>query len=61
MDRWPDMRQWVGELTEISSVEALVANKDKGAKSTKKVAAKDLKQKRIEKKAKKEGQTKKVV
>ena len=29
-----------------------MANKDKGGKSTKKAAAKDLKQKRLEKKAK---------
>jgi hypothetical protein len=31
-----------------------MANKDKGGKSTKKVAAKDLKQKRSDKKAKRE-------
>ncbi len=50
-----------GRIDRDFQLEAFVANKDKGAKSTKKVAAKDLKQKRIEKKAKKEGQTKKVV
>lgn len=31
-----------------------MANKDKGTKSTKKVAARDLKQKRLDKKAKKD-------
>ena len=31
-----------------------MANKDKGARSTKKVAARDLKQKRLDKKAKKD-------
>jgi hypothetical protein len=34
-------------------MEELMANKDKGGKSTKKVATKDLKQKRQDKKAKK--------
>lgn len=33
--------------------EALMASKDKGGRSTKKVAAKDLKAKRLDKKAKK--------
>lgn len=36
------------------SMETLMASKDKGGKSTKKVAAKDLKQKRQDKKAKRE-------
>ena len=34
-------------------LEALMANKDKGGRSTRKVAAKNLKQKRLDKKAKK--------
>ncbi len=34
-------------------LEALMANKDRGGRSTRKVAAKDLKQKRLDKKAKK--------
>lgn len=38
-----------------------MANKDKGGKSTKKVAAKDLKQKRLDRKIKKDGPDKKVV
>lgn len=38
-------------------LEALMANKDKGGRSTKKVAAKDLKAKRLDKKAKKAGHT----
>ncbi len=36
----------------VAGLEADMANKDKGGKSTKKVAAKDLKQKRLEKRAK---------
>jgi len=35
-----------------AGLEALMGNKDRGSKSTKKVAAKGLKEKRLEKKAK---------
>lgn len=35
-------------------LEALMGNKDKGGRNTKKVAAKDLKQKRLDKRAKKD-------
>jgi hypothetical protein len=35
-------------------VEEIMANKDKGGRSTKKVATKDLKQKRADKKSKKD-------
>ncbi len=35
-------------------LEALMGNKDKGGRSTKKVAAKSLKQKRLDKKARKD-------
>jgi hypothetical protein len=38
----------------VAGREALMANKDKGRKSTKKAATKDLKQKRREKKAKRD-------
>ncbi|MDF1596369.1 MAG: hypothetical protein P1T08_09800 [Acidimicrobiia bacterium] len=47
-----------------AGMEALMASKDKGGRSAKKPAAKDLKQKRLEKKAKKsslEGKPSKVV
>jgi hypothetical protein len=37
-----------------AGLEALMASKDKGGRSSKKAAAKDLKQKRLDKKAKKE-------
>jgi hypothetical protein len=37
----------------VAGLEAVMANKDKGGKSTKKPATKDLKQKRLEKRAKK--------
>ncbi len=37
----------------MAGMEALMANKDKGGRNVKKPAAKDLKQKRREKKAKK--------
>ncbi len=36
-------------------MEALMASKDKGGRATKKVAAKNLKQKRLDKKAKRAG------
>ena len=38
----------------VANLEALMGNKDKGGRHTKKVAAKNLKQKRADKKAKKE-------
>jgi hypothetical protein len=41
--------------------EVEMANKDKGGKSTKKVATKDLKHKRLEKKAKKDAKGNKAV
>ncbi|MCI0425160.1 MAG: hypothetical protein L0Z47_04815 [Actinobacteria bacterium] len=41
-------------VCETAGQEDMMANKDKGGRSTKKVAAKDLKQKRSDKKAKKE-------
>lgn len=41
-------------VDETAGQEDMMANKDKGGRSTKKVAAKDLKQKRSDKKAKKE-------
>jgi len=37
----------------VAGMEEPMANKDKGGKSTKKVASKDLKQKRLDKKMKK--------
>ena len=37
-----------------AGLETLMANKNKGGRNTKKVAAKDLKQKRLDKKAKKQ-------
>ncbi len=46
----------------VAGLEALMASKDKGGRSSKKAAAKDLKQKRLDKKAKKaESEKKKVV
>ena len=46
----------------VAGLEALMASKDKGGRSSKKTAAKDLKQKRLDKKAKKdEGKKSKVV
>ena len=38
----------------VASLEALMGTKDKGGRNTKKVAAKDLKQKRLDKKMKKD-------
>jgi hypothetical protein len=38
----------------VAGLEALMASKDKGGRASKKVAAKDLKQKRLDKKAKKD-------
>ena len=38
----------------VAGLEALMGTKDKGGRSSKKAAAKDLKQKRLDKKAKKE-------
>jgi hypothetical protein len=46
------VRQWGSAL--VAGLEALMGTKDKGGRSTKKVAAKDLKQKRLDKKAKKD-------
>jgi len=48
----------------VAGLEALMASKDKGGRSSKKTAAKDLKQKRLDKKAKKDavdGKKSKVV
>ena len=46
----------------VAGLEALMASKDKGGRSNKKVAAKDLKQKRLDKKMKKaESEKNKVV
>ena len=48
----------------VAGLEALMGTKDKGGRSNKKVAAKDLKQKRLDKKMKKDaqaGKTSKVV
>ena len=47
------VRQSVPVAVSAADLEALMANKDKGGRSTRKVAAKDLKQKRLDKKAKK--------
>lgn len=44
-------------VTSAARQEALMASKDKGGRSTKKVAAKDLKAKRLDKKAKKSAQS----
>ena len=38
----------------VAGLEALMGSKDKGGRSSKKTAAKDLKQKRLDKKAKKD-------
>jgi hypothetical protein len=48
----------------VAGLEVLMGTKDKGGRSNKKVAAKDLKQKRLDKKVKKDaqaGKTSKVV
>lgn len=45
----------------VGDTEVAMANKDKGGKSTKKVATKDLKHKRLEKKAKKDAKGNKAV
>ena len=47
------VRQWPPAAISVARQEALMASKDKGGRSTKKVAAKDLKAKRLDKKAKK--------
>ena len=39
----------------VAGLETMMASKDKGGRATKKPAAKDLKQKRLDKKAKKAG------
>ncbi len=44
-----------GHFVTTADQEVLMANKDRGSKSSKKPAAKTLKQKRAEKKAKKSG------
>lgn len=41
-----------GRQSRRPSLEALMGSKDKGGKATKKVGAKDLKEKRLDKKAK---------
>ena len=41
-----------GRQSRRPSLEALMGSKDKGGKTTKKVGAKDLKEKRLDKKAK---------
>jgi hypothetical protein len=48
------VRGWDSAVTAAVDIEDTMANKDKGSKSTKKVAARDLKQKRLDKKAKKD-------
>jgi hypothetical protein len=45
--------EWRRLPVEAARLEALMANKDKGGRSVKKAAAKNLKEKRAEKKAKK--------
>ena len=56
------VRQWARGCLSVAGLEALMASKDKGGRSKKKPAAKDLKQKRLDKKAKKEeGKKNKVV
>jgi len=46
----------LGDATDaVASLEAVMANKDKGGGNTKKVAAKNLKEKRAAKKAKRSG------
>jgi hypothetical protein len=51
------VRQWLLAATSAARQEALMASKDKAGRSTKKVAAKDLKAKRLDKKAKKAAHT----
>jgi hypothetical protein len=48
------VRGWSSAVVAAVDKEDTMANKDKGARSTKKVAARDLKQKRLDKKAKKD-------
>ena len=58
------VRQYAVAGPSVVGPEVEMANKDKGGKSTKKVAAKDLKHKRLDKKAKKDaagGKNNKVV
>jgi len=47
------MRQWGRATVSVAGLEAMMGTKNKGGRSTKKVAAKDLKQKRLDKKLKK--------
>ena len=47
------VRHWFPVTTPVASQEAPMANKDKGGKSSKKVAQKSLKEKRAAKKARK--------
>ena len=47
------MPQWDQATVGVAGREAVMANKDKGGRSTKKVATKSLKEKRAEKRAKK--------
>lgn len=56
----PGMSQCDLDLTANRTREALMASKDKGVKSTKKVASKDLKQKRQAKRDKKTAATSKI-
>ncbi len=51
------VRQWHLAAISVVRQEALMASKDKGGRSAKKPAAKDLKAKRLEKKAKKAAHT----
>jgi hypothetical protein len=48
------MQGWGSAVIAAADMEDLMANKDKGGRSTKKVAARDLKQKRLDKKTKKD-------
>ena len=49
------VRQWCMAAISVAGLETMMASKDKGGRATKKPAAKDLKQKRLDKKAKKAG------
>jgi hypothetical protein len=48
------VRGWDSAVITAADMEDTMANKDKGGRSTKKVAARDLKEKRLDKKAKKD-------
>jgi hypothetical protein len=53
------MGRWVMIVNVATCLEETMASKDKGGRSSKKVAAKDLKQKRLDKKSKKVEATRK--